>query len=156
MSGSLNAVPPGLPINDFSGRLAVLATTDNGDGQHVLSINDTGGGAAMDTPSAVGVALTLGGTAQNLVVTFTANSRYLIIQNPPDAASQGIATAENLFVALGAAAVVNGALNYAVLAPGNCCAVGFSQLRPGATLTVSVNAATTGHKVLATHFFVDV
>lgn len=156
MSGSLNAVPPGLPVNDFSGRRAVIATVDNGSGQHAVVVSDTGGGAAMGTPKACGVALTLGGTAELLPVAFDANSRYLIIQNPPDAASQGIATAENVFVALGVAAVVNGALNYAVLAPGNCCAVGFSQLRPGATLEVSVNAATTGHKILATYFFVDV
>ena len=156
MSGSLNAVPPGLPINDFSGRRAIIATVDNGGGQHMLSVNDSGGGAAMDTPEAAGITLAVGGTAEDLVVSFDANSRYLIIQNPPDAASQGIATAENVFVALGAAAVVNGALNYAVLAPGNCCAVGFSQLRPGVALTVSVNAATTGHKILATHFFVAV
>lgn len=156
MSGSLNAVPPGLPVNDFSGRRAIIATVDNGAGQHMLSVNDSGGGAAMDTPEAAGIALAVGGTAEDLVVSFDANSRYLIIQNPPDAASQGIATAENVFVALGAAAVVNGVNNYAVLAPGNCCAVGFSQLRPGTALTVSVNAATTGHKILATHFFVDV
>ncbi len=111
--------------------------------------------AAMASPAAVGGTITTGGTAQNIAVTFTANSRYLIIQNPPDAASQGIATAENLFVAINTSAVVNGAGNYAVLAPGNCCAIGFSGLRPGAAWTVSVIGATTGHQFLATHFFVE-
>ena len=152
MSGSMVAAPVRRPVSDFSGRLAVLATVDYGDGQHAIRTRDDGAGAAAMAVASVGGSLTTGGTAQNIVVTFTADSRYLIIQNPPDAASQGIATAENLFVSVGGAATVNGTGNYAVLAPGNSCSVGFTGLRPATTQTVSVIAATTGHIFLATHF----
>lgn len=119
-----------------------------------IPVYSTGGGAQMLT-EACGATIAAGGTAQEVTVSFDANSRYLIIQNPPDTASQGV-TAENLYVALFGDAVVNGIENYAVLAPGNCCAVGFADLRPNIAMTVSVIAATTGHKYLATHFFVDV
>lgn len=160
MSGSsMVSTPPGLPINDFSGRRAVVSTTEGFDdaaGQHVLRVQGIGGGAfPLAAPETLGGKIDAGGTAQNIGATFDPTSRYLIIQNPPDAASQGIATAENLFVAINTSAVVNGAENYAVLAPGNCCAIGFTGLRPGAAWTVSVVGATIGHQFLATHFFVE-
>lgn len=101
-----------------------------------------------------GSTITTGGTSQAIDVAFDSRSRFLIIQNPPDAASQGVA-AENLFVALDTAAVVNGVNNYAILAPGNCCAIGFTGLIPNTSLTVYVVGATTGHKFLATHFYAD-
>lgn len=117
-----------------------------------IPVYSTGGGAQMLT-DAVGAAIAAGGVSEAIAVAFDVNSRYLIIQNPPDTASQGV-TAENLYVALFGDAVLNGVLNYAVLAPGQCCAVGFADLRPNIAMTVNVIAATTGHKYLATHFYV--
>lgn len=105
--------------------------------------------------TAAGGTITAGGTAQNAVAAPAATVRYIVVQNPPDSASQGIVTAENLFVKMDGAAVVNGASNFAVLAPGQSVTIGLPGLRPSSALNVSVNAATTGHKFLATVISVE-
>jgi hypothetical protein len=109
--------------------------------------------AYMAQPTQLGGTIAAGGTAQDVDVSFDSASRFLVIQNPPDTASQGV-TAENLFVSIDGPAVVNGADNYAVLAAGNTCTIGFPGLAPDSSITVSVVAATTGHKFLATLFSV--
>jgi len=118
-----------------------------------IPVYSTGGGAEMSVES-VGAALAVGGESEAVAVSFDQNSRYLVIQNPPDAASQGV-TAENLFVALFGDAVINGVENYAILTPGQSCTIGFADLRPNVAMTVNVIAKTPGHKFLATHFYVS-
>jgi len=148
MSGSLVSIPPGLPVNDFSGRRAVLATVDDGDGRHVLEVSPVATATTKFSASSAGAALTAGGVAES-VTPSTDTILYVVIQNPPDATSQGIATAENLFVGFDGA-VVNGAGNFAALAPGQSCTVGFPSLPLEAGVDIMVNAATTGHIYLAT------
>lgn len=156
MSGTLTAPTPRIMLNDASGRLWVLATEtvpNSGDNAQVVQV----GIGAFSSPAlyeSVGTTIAAGGTAQNAFESWDEAVRYIVVQNPPDAASQGIATAENLFVKLDGAAVVNGATNFAVLSPGQSVTIGMPGLRPDATLTVSVNAATTNHKYLCTIIYV--
>lgn len=154
MSGALRTPVPNIPLTDAMGQLWALGTADQGGGVQAILVEVVSGGSSNDlTPTNVGDALAVGGTAET-VLTVTDATRYVVIQNPPDAASQGIGGAENLFVALGASAVVNGAVNFAVLAPGQSCVIGFQGARIATGTTVTVNAATTGHIYVATRFAV--
>ena len=84
--------------------------------------------------------ITTGGTAQTLAPANT-NRRYLLIQNPLSATTQGIATAESLFINFTTTAVAGPPS--IELAPGDIFVMeGFSV----STELVSVIAATTGHK----------
>ena len=64
----------------------------------------------------------------------------LIVQNPSSAPS-----GESLFIAVVGAATVGGAGNYAELEPGGSCTV-------YGTNAVSVIAASTGHRFIATEY----
>ena len=91
------------------------------------------------------VAVATGGTA---VTVFTGPIDGGVIVNPYNAAAQGIATAENLYVSLVAApgstdAAANGGTT--LLTPGS--AFNVPALATG--VTAKVNAATTGHKFTA-------
>jgi flagellar capping protein FliD len=152
MSGSLTAPTPNIALNDFSGRRWTLATSsaDGEGGTAQAIVVNIGAATETLTFEAWGSTITTGGTAKNAIDAPGTQISYIIIQNPPDSASQGIVTAENLFVKLDGAAVVNGATNFAVLAPGQSVTIGMPGLRPDPDIVVSVNAATTGHKYLAT------
>ncbi len=126
---------PAAPYIDSSGNLAVAGTVSN-----------TGVSGALTDRSGT---ITLGGTSQTLAAA-NATRRYLLISNPPDAASQGIATAEKLCVNFTSAA--------SLTAAGSVC------LNPGVTMVVSavggfvstelvtVIGATTGHVYTAKEY----
>lgn len=92
-----------------------------------------------------GGVISTGGSSQPLAAA-NASRKALFVENPPDAASQGIPAAENLTINVNnATAVINGvAGNYAVLAPGQSCTV---LVGPGLIdrSAVNINGATTGH-----------
>lgn len=116
------------PYVDANGNLAVTGTVSN-----------TGVSGTMTDWSST---ITLGGSSQTLAAA-NATRKYLMISNPPDAASQGIATAEKLCVNFTSAA--------SLTAAGSVC------LNPGVTMVMSavggfvstelvtVIGATTGH-----------
>ena len=84
--------------------------------------------------------ITTGGTAQTLAPA-NGNRRYLLIQNPLSATTQGIATAESLFFNFTTAAVAGEPS--IELAPGDIFVMEGSAI---STELISVIAATTGHK----------
>lgn len=88
--------------------------------------------------------VTTGGTSQ-LLMPANGSRRRLVIQNPVSAASQGIATAENLFIRFGANASTS-AGNSIELLPGGSYD---SDSGPTTTDAVFVNAATNSHQYFA-------
>ena len=96
------------------------------------------------TPRALDISeITTGGTAV-VVLTGPCNGGY--ITNPPNAASQGIVTAESVYVDMVGVpgdADADGNGTTTILAPGQNFTI--PSLAPG--ITVQVNAATTGHKL---------
>lgn len=89
-------------------------------------------------------AITLGGTAQTLSAINTTRKR-IIIENPCTATSQGIATAENLFINFTTAASIAGGNSFELVA----CGSFDSGSGPVSTELISVIAATTNHKWIA-------
>ena len=144
MSDTFLKVPtPNIPMIDAMGQTWSLKTVDDGDGNQAIATAGISGGTIAAPESHSGT-LTAGGTAQTVYTTVAGDS-IVLIQNPPDLASQGIAAAENLFVRVDGAAVVNGSVNYAVLAPGQSCAIGLSGSLLAAGIAISVNATTINH-----------
>jgi hypothetical protein len=89
--------------------------------------------------------ITTGGTAQTAAA-LNASRKDITIFNYPDATTQGISTAENLFVSFTGTATESAgvpAAGVVVLAPGKSLNFGAGTV---STQAVSVNAATTGHK----------
>lgn len=93
------------------------------------------------TPTDCGGTITTGGTAQNAAA-IDAARKTMLIENP-------VSATEDLYVAVVGSATVNGAGNYADLAPG-----GSTNLMFGGTViqgAVSVNATTGSHRWLCTY-----
>jgi hypothetical protein len=90
------------------------------------------------------LALTTGGTAQNLMAS-NASRRKFYIQNPCTATGQGIAAVESIYISFTGAAGVNNGTSIEILA----CGSYESDAGPISTQAISVNAATTGHKIVA-------
>lgn len=127
-------------------------------GQNRPVLQDTNGnqctnpsGGSQPTPLPVtpvnrGGTITLGGTSQTLAAA-NASRNALCVENPASATSQGIATAESLFVNVGAvAATLNGTTSFEILPGGSGCIV------PGGLVDRTlwtINAATTGHQFVA-------
>lgn len=110
------------------------------------------GGSTIVSPSAVtptdrGGTLTTGGTAQTAAV-LNASRKAMVIQNPCNSTVQGISTAEDLFVSITGSATTSGAGDYAELTP--CMSATVTYNSTAQTTLVSVIAATTGHRWLAT------
>lgn len=104
---------------------------------------NTGAPAAASYTDKSG-AITLGGTAQTLSAINTSRKR-IIIENPCTATSQGIATAENLFINFTTAATTAGGNSFELVA----CGSFDSGSGPVSTELISVIAATTNHKWIA-------
>jgi hypothetical protein len=92
-------------------------------------------------------AITVGGTSQILMPANAARKR-LIIQNPFSPAGEGIASAEPIFFRFGAAAGINDGSSFE-LYPGASYDSSDGPVFNGA---IQFNAATTGHRVIATEF----
>lgn len=107
-------------------------------------------GQNATTPTDRGSTIAVGGTSQTLVAANAARTA-ITIMNPCTAAEQGgIAAAEDLFIAVSGAATVNGAGNYADLAPCGATSITVSnQVYRGA---ITVNAATAGHRFYASEW----
>ena len=119
---------PAAPYIDSNGNLNITGTV-SGAGYSGVFIDDSG-------------TITTGGTSQTLAAA-NANRKYLVISNPPDAASQGVATAEKICVNFTSAATLTSA-GSVCLGPGVTWVMG----GPGgfvSTELVTVIAATTGH-----------
>ncbi len=97
-------------------------------------------GVNTATPTDRGGTITSGGTSQTLAASNTSR-KLLLVENPCNAT-------EDLFIATAGAATVNGAGNYADLGPcGSASLVVNGIVITGA---VTVIAATTGHRFIAT------
>jgi hypothetical protein len=90
------------------------------------------------------VALTLGGTSQTLMASNTSRKR-IYIQNPCTATGEGIAAVESIYISFTGAAGVNNGTSIEILA----CGSYDSDNGPISTQAITVNAATTGHKIVA-------
>ncbi len=101
------------------------------------------------TPTDRSGSITTGGTSKQLAAA-NALRRGLVIQNPCTATEQGIATAENLYVATGGAAATTTNGNYANLAP--CGSASLDYNNHVDQTQVNVNAATASHKWNATEY----
>lgn len=99
---------------------------------------------ATGTYTSKNLALTLGGTAQTLMAANTSRKRFYI-QNPCTATGQGIAAVESIYVSFTGSAAVNNGTSIEILA----CGSYESDAGPISTQAISVNAATTGHKIVA-------
>lgn len=88
--------------------------------------------------------LTTGGTAQTLIAS-NASRRKFYIQNPCTAAGQGIAAVESIYISFTGSAGVNNGTSIEILA----CGSYESDAGPISTQAISVNAATTNHKIVA-------
>lgn len=88
--------------------------------------------------------ISVGGTSQTLAAS-NANRKRIVIQNPCTATSQGIATAENLFLNFTSAATTAGGNSIELQA----CGSYDSGLGPVTTEQINVIAATTNHKYVA-------
>lgn len=88
--------------------------------------------------------ISVGGTSQTLAA-LNANRKRIVIQNPCTATSQGIGTAENLFLNFTSAATTAGG-NSLELQPCGSYDSGFG---PVTTEAITVIAATTNHKYVA-------
>lgn len=115
----------------------------------------SGGGTITPVPKSVtptdrGGTMTTGGTVQPLAAS-NASRQSIVIVNPCSATSQGgIAAAESLYISVTGNATVAGAANYAELAPcGSTAVVVANEVYTGA---ITVNAATTGHRWMATEW----
>lgn len=121
---------PAAPYIDTNGNLSITGTVTATTAGYAGTFTDDSG------------TITTGGTSQTLAAA-NATRKYLVISNPPDAASQGVATAEKLCVNFTSAATLTAA--------GSIC------LNPGVTWVmggtggfvstelVTVIGATTGH-----------
>lgn len=89
------------------------------------------------------LALTLGGTAQTLMAANTSRKR-IYIQNPCTAAGEGIAAVESIYLSFTGSAGVNNGTSIEILACGS-----YEMEGTVSTQAISVNAATTGHKIVA-------
>ena len=119
---------PAAPYIDSNGNLNVTGTV-SGAGYSGTFTDDSG-------------TIATGGASQTLAAA-NANRKYLVISNPPDAASQGIATAEKICVNFTSAASLTSAGSFC-LGPGVTWVMG----GPGgfvSTELVTVIGATTGH-----------
>ncbi len=85
-----------------------------------------------------------GGTSQQLAAANT-NRRRIIIYNPPDAAGQGIAVAESIYINFTTAAGINDGTSIE-LTPGSWWDSGIG---PISTEQINVNATTISHKYIA-------
>ena len=88
--------------------------------------------------------ITGGGTAQTLIAS-NASRRRFYIQNPCTATGQGIAAVESIYINFTTTAGVNNGTSIEILA----CGSYESDAGPITTQAISVNAATTGHKIVA-------
>jgi len=143
-------------LTDPPGFMAIKTDTDGTTEGNITKVGGTAVPTVSNTP-AVPVqsnpvqgtltdrsgSITTGGTAQTLAAANT-NRRYLLIQNPLSAATQGIATAESLFINFTTAAVMGSPS--IELAPGDIFVMEGLAV---STELVSVIAATTGHKWVA-------
>lgn len=139
----------GTPIQQMTGSTSTGAPTFGviSSGNPLYIQGTISPGAVAVTPTDKGGTITSGGTAQALAASNTSR-KLLVVQNPCTATGQGIATAESLFVAVSGTATVNGAGNFAELAP--CGSATISLNGQVITAAVSVIAATTSHRWLAT------
>lgn len=96
-----------------------------------------------------GGTVTAGGTAQTLAPANPAR-KAVVIQNPCTAAGQGIGAAEDLYISVAGNATVAGSGNYADLA--SCGSASVTVNGEVYTGAISVNAATTGHRWMATEW----
>lgn len=115
--------------------------------QRVTTSSDSSISPLVVTPTDKGGAMTTGGTSQTLAA-LNASRKGLVIQNSCTAASQNIATAEDLYIAVSGAATVGGTGNFADLPPCGSVTVTWNGL--SVTAAVTVNAATTAHRWSAT------
>lgn len=88
--------------------------------------------------------ITLGGTAQTLMAANTSRKK-IYIQNPCTAAGQGIAGVESIYISFTGTAAVNAGTSIEILA----CGSYETDAGPLSSQAISVNAATTGHKIVA-------
>lgn len=88
--------------------------------------------------------ITAGGTSQTLAIV-NSNRKRIVIQNPCTSTSQGIITAENLFINFTSAASLSGGNSFE-LQP---CGSYDSGPSPVSGELISVNATTTGHQFIA-------
>ena len=119
----------------------VLAGSVNVSGSSVLIAG------APVTVTNYSLALTLGGTSQVAINANGARKR-LLIMNPATAAGQGIAGAESAFFNFGSAAGVNNGTSFELLPAAAWDSAG----GPIPTDSVTVNAATTGHRFIIKEF----
>jgi len=125
---------------DLSGNLRTTNTTAIPAGTNTIgSLNPLAG-----TYTSKNLALTLGGTAQTLMAANTSRKRFYI-QNPCTATGQGIAAVESIYISFTGSAAVNNGTSIEILA----CGSYESDAGPISTQAISVNAATTGHKIVA-------
>lgn len=107
-------------------------------------------GPASVSATARGSAIVTGGTAQTLVAANTSR-KAIVIENPCSSTTQGIATAESIFINFTSAASVSSSANAAEIAPCSQYALGLN----GGVVTpelISIIAATTGHIIYAKEF----
>ena len=98
---------------------------------------------ATGTYTSKNTSMTTGGTAQTLIAANTSRKK-VYIQNPCTAAGQGIAAVESIYISFTGAAGVNNGTSIEILACGSYETDGVVS-----TQAISVNAATTGHKIVA-------
>ncbi len=133
-----------LNILDGGGNSRTMRVWDeSGAGSGPYSFGQTSSGIAatfVNRSSSISV----GGTSQTLAASNT-NRRRIWIMNPSDAAGQGIATAESLYINFTTAAGVNNGTAIEIN-PGGWWDSGIG---PTTTEAITVNAATTGHVFIA-------
>ena len=98
---------------------------------------------ATGTYTSKNTSMTLGGSAQTLVAANTAR-KNVYIQNPCTATGEGIAAVESIYISFTGSAGVNNGTSIEILACGSYETDGVVS-----TQAISVNAATTGHKIVA-------
>jgi len=125
---------------DLSGNLRTTVTTAIPAGTNTIgSLNPLAG-----TYTSRNLTLTLGGTAENLMASNTSRRKFYI-QNPCTTTGQGIAAVESIYISFTGSAGVNNGTSIEILA----CGSYESDAGPISTQAISVNAATTGHKIVA-------
>lgn len=98
---------------------------------------------ATGTYTSKNASITLGGTAQVLIAANTSRKK-VYIQNPCTATGEGIAAVESIYISFTGSAGVNNGTSIEILACGSYETEGVVS-----TQAISVNAATTGHKIVA-------
>lgn len=116
---------------------------ESGSGTGPFSFGQTSSSEGVTTTNRSST-ITVGGTSQQLAAS-NSSRRRIIIMNPSDAAGQGIAVAESLYINFGAAAGINNGTAIE-LNPGSWWDSGIG---PAPTDQINVNAATAGHVYIA-------